>query len=254
MNSDTIISGGISGCFFTILSHPFHVLTTRYNREVIKGTIEPTIQNSIGYTVEFLKRQPKKLLIRGITMRTLQGTLTYSFLFFVRDYFNRVSSIENQTMKNIIVSASSGYAENIIIRQPFLTLSSAYINHDNFLSRNLWINMVKSYPLTSLLRSLYFTSSTIGKSVGSDICNSINSNHTSTQIISGIFGIAFCIRFNGFSESYTNALTAGQNMNKCFEAGIQGSRNVIRDLNLISRESLFLIPFLFPIDIQYKNR
>ena len=252
MNSDTIILGGISGCFFTILSHPFHVLTTRYNREVIKGT-EPTLQNSIGYTVEFLRTQPKRLLIRGISMRTLQGTLTYSFLFFVRDHFNRISSIENQTMRNITASASAGYAENIIIRQPLLTLTSAYINHDNVLSRNLWVNMVKSYPLTSLFRSLYFTSSTIGKSVGSDFCNTINLSRTSSQIISGVFGIAFCIRFNGFSESYTNALTAGQSMNKCFEAGIKGSKNIIRDLNLISRESLFLIPFLFPIDLQFKK-
>ena len=253
MNSDTIILGGISGCFFTMLSHPFHVLTTMYNREVIKGKIEPSIRNSISYTVEFLNTKPKKSLIRGIKIRTVQGTLTYSFLFFVRDYFNRISSIENQTIKNITVAASSGYAENIIIRQPFLTLTSAYINKDNILSRNLWINMFKSYPLTSFFRSLYFTSSTIGKSVGSDVCNSIKSNYTTTQIISGLFGIAFCIRFNGFSESYTNALTAGQSMNKCFEIGIQGSRNVIRDLNLITRETLFLIPFIFPIDFQSKK-
>lgn len=252
MNSDTIILGGISGCFFTMLSHPFHALTTRYNREVIKGKVEPSLRNSIAYTVEFLTTQPKKSLLRGITIRTLQGTLTYSFLFFVRDYFNRISSIENQTIKNITVSASSGYAENIIIRQPFLTLTSAYINKDN-LSRNLWLNMIKSYPLTSLFRSLYFTSSTIGKSVGSDFCDVLKLNNTSSQIISGIFGITFCIRFNGFSESYTNALTAGQSINKCFEAGIQGSRNVIRDLNLMTRESLFLIPFLFPIVIQYKK-
>lgn len=250
MNSDSIILGGISGCFFTILSHPFHVLTTMYNREVIKGVIEPSLRNSIAYTVEFLKTKPKKTLMRGITIRTFQGTLTYSFLFFVRDYFNRISSIENQTMKNITISASSGYAENIIIRQPFLTLTSAYINKDNLLSRNLWINMFKSYPITSLFRSLYFTSSTIGKSVGIDVCNLMNLNYTSTQIISGLFGIGFCIRFNGFSESYTNALTSGQSMNKCFEAGIQGSRNVIRDLNLITRESLFLIPFIFPIVLQ----
>ena len=253
MNSETIILGGISGCFFTMLSHPFHVLTTMYNREIIKGTIEPSLKNSIAYTVEFLNTQPKKSLIRGITLRTIQGTLTYSFLFFVRDYFNRISSIENQTIKNITVSASSGYAENIIIRQPFLTLTSAYINRDNVLSRNIWVNMVKSYPITSLFRSLYFTSSTIGKSVGIDVCNLMKTNYTTTQIISGLFGIGFCIRFNGFSESYTNALTSGQNMNKCFEAGIQGSRNVIRDLNLISRESLFLIPFIFPIVLQSKK-
>ena len=251
-NKNPIILGGISGCFFTMVSHPFHVLTTRYNREVIKGIIEPSLQNSIAYTVEFLKKQPMKLLRRGITIRTLQGTLTYSFLFFVRDYFNRIFSIENQKMKNITVSASSGYSENII-RQPFLILSSAYINKDNLLSRNLWINMVKGYPLTSLNRSLYFTSSTIGKSVGSDLCNSAKLNHTSSQIISGLFGTAFCIRFNGFSESYTNALTSGQNINQCFKAGIKGSRNVLRDLNLVSRETIFLIPFLFPISNQYKK-
>jgi hypothetical protein len=172
---------------------------------VIKGVIEPSLQNSIAYTVEFLRTQPIKSFLRGITIRTLQGTLTYSFLFFVRDYFNRICSIENQTMKNITVSASCGYSENII-RQPFLILSSAHINKDNLLSRNLWINMLKGYPLTSLNRSLYFTSSTIGKSVGSDLCNSAKLNYTSSQIISGIFGTAFCIRFNGFSESYTNAV------------------------------------------------
>ena len=253
MNLDTIILGGISGCFFTMLSHPFHVLTTMYNREVIKGKIEPSIRNSIGYTVEFLNTQPKKNLLRGITIRTIQGTLTYSFLFFVRDYFNHIYSIKNQMIRNVTVSASSGYAENIIIRQPFLTFTSAYINRDNLLSRNLWINMVKSYPITSLFRSLYFTSSTIGKSVGDDICILMKSNYTTTQIISGLFGIGFCIRFNGFSESYTNALTSGQSMNKCFEAGIQGSKNVIRDLNLITRESLFLIPFIFPIVLQSKK-
>jgi hypothetical protein len=248
-NINAFISGSISGCIFTILSHPFHTLTTRYNREIILQKIKPSISNSIKYTVLILKTDKLSNLLKGITIRTLQGSLTYSFLFLSREYFNNKITIQNQTVKNISISACSGYVENIIIRQPFLTITSGYINNDKIWNSSLWLNVVKSYPLTSLFRSIYFTSSTIGRHIGTNIENNCGINN---KFISGLFGVGFCIHFNGFSEIFTNELTRGKTITYCFIEGIKASKNTLKDLNLISRESLFLFPFLFPIDLQLK--
>jgi|688.fasta_scaffold14203_9 hypothetical protein len=253
IKSDAFISGGISGFFFTLLSHPFHLLTTRYNREIINGKIEPSLLNSIKYSLSFIRRERLTQLLKGISIRTLQGTLTYSFLFLAKEHFICINSIQNETVKNITTSAFSGYIENIIIRQPFLTVTSAYINGDRILNYSLWMNVIKSYPLTSIFRSMYFTSSTIGKNIGLSTGGYCNLDNTYSSVLSGLFGIAFCIRFNGFSESFTNALSSGHHINICFKEGMKGSKNSVRDINLISRESLFLFPFLFPIDIQYRK-
>jgi hypothetical protein len=250
--TNAFISGGISGFFFTLLSHPFHVLTTRYNREIINGNIQPSFIKSFEYSLSFIKREKFSQLLKGISIRTLQGTLTYSFLFIAKEHFRHINSVQNETIKNITISGCSGYVENIIIRQPFLTITSAYINGDKILNSNMWLNVIKSYPLTSIFRSMYFTSSIIGKSVGSNIGDYFKIEHNNT-ILSGMIGIAFCIRFNGFSESFTNTLSCGKSLSFCFKEGMKGSKNSIRDINLISRESLFLFPFLFPIDFQYRN-
>lgn len=240
----SFISGGISGFFFTLLSHPFHVLTTRYNREIIKGNIQPSLMNSINYTKQSTQFRLSHLF-KGAPIRTLQGTLTFSFLYFSKEYFGK------QTSSPIRVSAYSGFIENIVIRQPFLTVTSAYINGDRILNSALWLNVIKSYPLTSLFRSLYFTSSTAGKITGTYIYDygskKTDQQSISRSIFAGSIGIAFSIRFSAFSESFTNALSSGENIKSCFLKGIRGSNNAFRDINLISRESLFLIPFLFPI-------
>jgi len=243
-NLNSFISGGIIGCFFTILSHPFHTITTRYNREIILEKIKPSIRNSLLYTMNILKTEKKSNLLKGISIRTLQGTLTYSFLFLAKDILNQKITIQNQTIKNISISAYSGYVENIIIRQPFLTISSSYINGDKIWKSSLWLNVIKSYPLTSLFRSMYFSSSIIGKSIGTSIgeyCGIEDKN-----FISGLVGIGFSIRFSGFSETFTNSLTKGKNISFCIKQGIQGSQRSIKDLNLICRETLFLIPNIFP--------
>ena len=223
INNDNIIvflNGGVLGTIFTFISHPFHVLTTMYNREIIKDNIEPSLKNSIKYSLNFIKNknlnQNINQLSKGISFRTLQGAITYSFMFSLRNYFDKKISDENNTIKNIKISAYSGYIENIV-RQPFLTITSSYINGDNIYNSKLWLNIIKSYPITSLIRSMYFTSSTIGNTIGSSIIESSNIDNKYKKIFSGLFGIGFCIRFNGFSESFTNALSSGQNLNACFK-------------------------------------
>lgn len=249
MTIDTFISGGISGFFFTLLSHPFHVLTTQYNREIILEKIKPSLSNSINYFLKGIREEKISYFFKGAPIRTLQGTLTYSFLFLSKEYLNNKLSIQNQTVKTIIVSSSCGYIENIVIRQPFLTVSSAYINSDKILNSTLWLNVIKSYPLTSLFRSLYFTSSTMGKTTGTIISECLKLNKNDTTLFSGILGIAFSLHFSAFSESFTNSLSHRKNISFCFTKGIQASKNAFKDINLISRETLFLFPLLFPIQI-----
>lgn len=241
------ISGGISGVCFTLLSHPFHVLTTQYNREVILGKIKPSLSNSIYYFLKGIREEKISYFFKGAPIRTLQGTLTYSFLFLSKEYLDNKISVENQIVKNIIISSSSGYIENIVIRQPFLTVTSAYINSDKILSSNLWLNVIKSYPLTSLFRSLYFTSSTMGKTSGIIISDIFKLKKRDSNILSGILAVSFSLHFSAFSESFTNSLSKGKNIPFCFSKGIQGSKNAFKDINLVSRETLFLFPLIFPI-------
>jgi len=235
---NNIICGLITGSLFTSISHPFHVIYIKYDRMIINNKIKPNVMNSLHFLKKSLKNDGIKTLSKGIHIRTIQGAISYSIIYYLK---NMLNNIENQ---NKHIDFKLGFIENIVFRQFMNTYLTSKINNDNIINYNILRNTFYILPITSIIRGLYFTSGMIGK----DICNNVSNN---SKILQGVFGCLFSLPFISFNEIITNSINNKKNIK---ETIINANRGIIysyKNTSLILREFIFLCPFIYSDEFQY---
>ena len=203
-----VVTGGALGALFTVLSHPLHVLYTLHTHDVLKGKTHPC---KWKFALKHLRR-PASVFKRGLALRTLQGCASYTFLFFLHDL------LQPKLGSAFMTNAASGFIENIVVRQPLLTATTATITSGSMFNPAAWERAARHLPITCLLRSGYFGCSSIG---------------------SPVLGLFCGIQFVALAEVLTNTASTPAKLGTALKHGLLSVTNPF----LVGREALFLVPF-----------
>ena len=220
MDNNSIIKNIVYGVISTTLSHPFHVLYTMNLNNKLK-------------LKDIIKNSSIKMYSKGYIPRTIQCILSY---IVISNISNNVSN--NYTNNNFIKYNTTGIIENLIVRQPFLTISSSLINNKKIINKQVFYKTCKFLPISCVNRGFYLFFSQYGKNQGESITNNI--------LLSNLLSVAYAIPFITISEKSTQLILCTNNntrhiLNQTFNTILKSYFNVY----LITRELIFLYPILY---------
>jgi len=218
---NSIINNCVLGVVSTTLSHPFHVLYTM------------SLNNNTIKFKDLINKNKLKIFKRGYIPRTIQCILSYIAISNISSFISK-----KYPNNNFIQYNTTGIFENLMVRQPLLTISSSFINNTQLVNKQVLYKTCKLLPIGCINRGCYLYFSQYGKKQGDKLSNNI--------VFSNLLGVVYGLPFITISEKSTQLILC-TNIN---------TRNILKEtfntilksyfnIYLISRELIFLYPILY---------